>query len=163
MEATNFENVIISFARPAIADAGYKYLTNPVSLSGGSLNQQVALIIENVSLADLIRDFCGVSGLTMSIIGTSGGLLIAAAITAALDLVSIKSFPNEYGQLLKLLKVTPHGTTLNWLEIKNLIDNSPQNSEIFEALVKEKFISKKRDGSYIVLKRILIQGQVDFI
>lgn len=163
MSTNNFDEIIISFARPADAVAGYQFLKKPDDLIGGGLNEQVVIIIEKVSLADLVRDFFGASGFTAQFTGVTSGLLVAAVIAVALDLISIKSFPEEYSSLLGLVEMTPRGSALNWEEVNKLFNNSPELSESLNALVKENFLIKKRDGNYIVIKKILMRLQVDFV
>jgi hypothetical protein len=90
---------------------------------------------------------------------------VAAVITASLnlDLVSIKSFPDEFSPLLNLIKITEQGTALDWDAINTaLADSTVPAHELLDALVKEKFLLA-RGSKYLVRKKVLMQTQVDFI
>lgn len=157
----NFDKVIISFSRPEDENKGYEFIKNPNNMLDGGLNKEITIVIEETSLEDLIKRFTSVAKLT-SMIGLEAELLIAAVITAALDLISIKSFPDEYKPLLELLKVTPRGTKLNEEKINNLLHENPELSSVIDGLIEEGFLTRKRSGNLIAKKRILMKAHVDF-
>jgi hypothetical protein len=163
MNTANFEKIIISFSRPADAATGYEFLKEPAELPSGGLHKQIVMAVDKVSLFDLVEKFATASGFASQFVGTTAGLVVAAVITASLDLVSIKSFPDECSPILGLLKTTPHGSALDWEAINNVLANSTVPAhEIFEALVKENFLHVM-GSDYIVIKKVLMQTQVDFI
>ena len=165
MSANNFENIIISFSRPADAASGYAFLKEPSELPNGGLHKQIVMAVDKISLKDLVQEFATVSGVTNTIMGTTSGLVVAAVITASLNLdsVSIKSFPDEFSPLLNLIKITEQGAALDWDAINTaLADSTVPVDELLDALVKEKFLLA-RGSKYLVRKKVLMQTQVNFI
>ena len=159
----NFKNIIISFSIPKDIIDYYEFIKKPPSLNEGSLNNEVLLIQKNISLKSLMHKFFASSGFTTPLIGITGGLVVAAVLTIALDLVSLKSFPDEYGDVLDLIEETPRGFTLNIEKINSIISDDENIVNILKALENEKFIKIKRNGSYMVRKKILIRTNVNFI
>lgn len=159
----NYENIIISFSMPKDTIDFYEFIKKPPSLNEGSLNNEVLLIQENISLNSLMHKFFASSGFTIPLIGTTEGLVVAAVLTIALDLVSLKSFPDEYGDILDLIEETPRGFALNIEKLNAIISDNENIVNILKALENEKFIKMKRNGSYMVRKKILIRTNVNFI
>ena len=168
-KTTSFDNILISFGRPVNESEhevdneinNYEFIKQPGELPGGGLRAQITLSVNEISLGQLIKDFGGYTGLGSLLMCKEGALVIAAVLTVSLDLLSIKSFPDEYSELLALIKKTPRGSTLNWQKIDELLQQ-PQATELLDALVEQQFLAKKSDGRYIVKKKMLIHSDCRF-
>lgn len=163
MDKLIFDDVLISFGRPSTDISDYEYIKHFTGPMRGGLYSQLVVSMTTLSLGNLIRDFCGISGFTLALLSTEAALVIAAALTASLDLLAFTVFPDSYRPILELLKSTPRGHILDNKVVKFLLANQPEIEKVLNALVNEQFLQQKGDGEYIVRRRVLMHQKCDFI
>lgn len=164
MKNNDLKKIIISFERPKKSTTkGYDFLKNPTNIKGGGLYDEIAIIKEELSLNDVIEDFIQVSETLSDIIGEEYSYLIASVFSLSWNLFSIKSFPDEYKEILDLIKEGDSGLSLNSDKINELIDDNKDIIKILDELIKQKFLRKKKSGEFVVRKKILSSIHVSFL
>jgi len=165
MKQTNLQNIIISFERPKESETqGYEFLKNPPKIEGGGLLDQVIMVKEEFSLYDLVETFVEISDNLSDILREEYSYLIASILSLSLNNpISIKIFPDEYKNVLDLVKETENNYNLNQEKLKQLIEKDSNIITILDALTKEGFLRKKRNGEYVVRKKVLANIHVSFL
>jgi len=161
---SNLKNIVISFDRPKDStDIGYKFLQNPPRIQGGGLSDQVVMVKEELSYADLVEDFIQSSELLSPIIGETASYVIGAIFSLAWNSTSIALFPDEYEEILDLIEETEDGNDLNLDKLNKLIKEDEEVMQILEALIKQKFLRRKKNGEYVVRKKVLTNTHISFL
>lgn len=165
MKHTNLQNIIISFERPKESETqGYEFLKNPPRIEGGGLLAQVVMVKEKFSLYDLVENFVDISDNLSDILSEEYSYFIASILSLSLNNpISIKIFPDEYKDVLDLLKETENNYDLNQEKLTKLIEKDSNIITILDALIQEGFLRKKRNGEYIVRKKPLTNIHVSFL
>ena len=164
MKQTNLKNIIISFERPKeLETQGYEFLKNPPKSEGGGLLAQVVVVKEELSLHDLFETFMDISDNLSDTLGEEYAYLIASILSLSLNSASIKLFPDEYKEILDLVKETNQEYSLNQEKLNQLINEDSNTIKILDALIEEDFLRKKRNGEYVVRKKALTNIHFSFL
>lgn len=165
MKQISLQNIIISFERPKESKTkGYAFVKNPPKTEGGGLLDQVIMVKEEFSFSDLVEDFLEISDGLSDILGEEYSYLIATILSYSLNKpLSINVFPDEYKEILDLVKETKNNYNLNQEKLSQLIEKDSNIIRILDALIEEGFLGKKRSGDYVVRKKILSNIHVSFL
>ncbi len=164
MRQNNLEKILISFERPINSNiTGYEFLKNPPQLEGGGLLDQIVMVKEELSLHDLVETFMEISDNLSDILGEEYSYLIASILSLSLNSLSIKLFPDEYKEILDLVKETDQEYSLNQEKLNQLINEDSNTIRILDALIEEGFLRKKRNGEYEVLETLLTNIHFSFL
>jgi hypothetical protein len=160
----DLKKISLSFERPKDSIVqGYEFLKNPPKVEGGGLPDQVVMVKEEVSLHDLFETFMEISDNLSDILGEEYAYLIASILSLSWNSTSIKLFPDEYKEILDLVKETDNDYSLDQKNLNQLIDKDSNVIIILDALIKEGFLRKKRNGDYVVRKKFLTNIHFSFL
>jgi len=160
----DLKKIVLSFDRPKNSVVqGYDFLKNPSNTEGGGFHDQVVMVKEEFSLHDVIETFMEISDNLSDVLGEEYSYLIASILSLSWNSASMKLFPDEYKEILDLVKETDNNYGLNQEKLKELIDRDSNVTSILDALINEEFLRKKRNGEYVVRKKILTNIHISFL
>jgi len=164
MQQDDLKSIKISFERAKDSKlTGYKFLKNPPQQDGGGLRDQVVMIEEELTMAELIEDFVESSTILSDMLGETASYIVGAVFSLVWNSASIDIFPDKYKEILDLIDQSAKEETLNMTKLNELIEQDHEVTKVLDALIEQKYLRKKNNGDYVVRKKIIANVYISFL
>lgn len=164
MKIDEFKNITVCFDKPINSEvSNYEFINNPPEIKGGALYDQVVIVREEISYLDLIDNFLEISEITSPVVGDTLSYLISSVFSLVWSSSSLDVFPDEYKNALDFVKNTDSGYSLDPEKIRNYAELDQDFLKVLDALVEHKYLRVKKNGEYVVRKKVLSNLHVSFL